>query len=299
MPSDPCKPLQKQGYQFFSKSSSAALKPCMWCKRALAGGEMCYKHQFYGIDSHRCVQLTPTLKCNQRCLFCWRSFEHEPEEMEECPPETILAGINKFQKKALAGYNAVLDNTVTEERWQEALDPRHVAISLSGEPTLYSRLPQLIDLFSNKGYTTFLVSNGTNPEMLRRCNPFQMYISLDAPDEQAYLKVCRPSGDYWEQIQESFSLLASRRSAVRITLVKGLNDFSPEKYAAILQESGAQFVEVKGYMYLGYSRNRLARENMPDHAYVRSFADKIASACDYRFRDENKLSRVICLERVR
>jgi tRNA wybutosine-synthesizing protein 1 len=299
MPSDPCKPLEKQGYQFFSKSSSAALKPCMWCKRALAGGEMCYKHQFYGIDSHRCVQMTPTLRCNQRCLFCWRSFEHEPEEMEECPPETILAGVHKFQKKALAGYNAVLDNTVTKERWQEALDPRHVAISLSGEPTLYSQLPQLIDLFNSKGYTTFLVSNGTHPEMLRRCNPFQMYVSLDAPDEQTYLTVCRPSGNYWEQVKESLRDLGLHRSAVRITLVKGLNDFSPEKYAAILQDTGAQFVEVKGYMYLGYSRNRLARENMPDHAHVRSFAEKIAAACDYRFRDENELSRVICMERVR
>jgi len=297
MPSVPCEPLQKQGYQFFSKTSSAALKPCMWCKRALAGGEMCYKHQFYGIDSHRCVQLTPTLRCNQRCLFCWRSFEHEAVEEEECPPETILAGIHKFQKKALAGYNTVLDNTVTEERWQEALDPRHVAISLSGEPTLYSRLPQLIDLFNSKGYTTFLVSNGTCPEMLRRCNPFQMYVSLDAPDGQTYLNVCRPSGDYWERVRESLRGLGSRRSAVRITIVKGLNDFSPEKYAAILQDSGAQFVEVKGYMYLGYSRNRLSRENMPEHAYVRSFAEKIAKACDYRFRDENELSRVICLER--
>jgi tRNA wybutosine-synthesizing protein 1 len=297
MPSDPCEPLKKQGYQFFSKTSSAALKPCMWCKRALAGGEMCYKHQFYGIESHRCVQMTPTLRCNQRCLFCWRSFEHEPAEADECPPETILAGIHKYQKKALAGYNAVLDNTVTEERWREALDPRHVAISLSGEPTLYRPLPELIDLFTSKGYTTFLVSNGTNPEMLRRCHPFQTYVSLDAPDKETYHAVCRPLGDYWDRIRESLSLLGSRRSAVRITLIRGLNDVAPEKYAAMVQESGATFAEIKGYMYLGYSRNRLARENMPDHTYVRSFAERVAAACDYRIRDENALSRVVCLER--
>jgi tRNA wybutosine-synthesizing protein 1 len=270
----------------------------MWCKRALQGGDMCYKHQFYGISSHRCVQMTPTLRCNQRCLFCWRSFEHEPQEDVECPPETILAGIHKYQKKALAGYNAVLDNTVTEQMWQEALDPKHVAISLSGEPTLYSRLPELIDLFKRKGYTTFLVSNGTNPTMLRKCDPFQMYISLDAPDRETYGGVCRPLGDYWEKVQESLRLLRSRRSAVRITLVKGLNDFAPERYAAILQDAGASFVEIKGYMYLGYSRNRLARENMPEHAEVRSFAEKIAAACDYRFKDENKLSRVVVLERI-
>jgi len=260
---------------------------------------MCYKHQFYGIDSHRCIQMTPTLRCNQRCLFCWRSFEHEPPEEEECPPETILAGIHKYQKKALAGYNAVLDNTVTEKLWQEALDPKHVAVSLSGEPTLYSRLPELIDLFNSKGYTTFLVSNGTNPDMLRNCNPFQMYVSLDAPDRETYMTVCRPHGDYWDRVNESLTLLGTRRSAVRVTMVKGLNDFAPERYAAILQDSGARFVEIKGYMYLGYSRNRLARANMPEHAEVRSFAEKIAAACDYRFKDENELSRVVVLERLR
>jgi tRNA wybutosine-synthesizing protein 1 len=297
MPSAPCEALKKQGYQFFSKASSAALKPCMWCKRALAGGEMCYKHQFYGIASHRCVQMTPTLRCNQRCLFCWRSFEHEVHEEEECSPEAILAGIHKLQKKALAGYNAVLDNTVTDERWQEALDPKHVAISLSGEPTLYSRLPELIDLFNTTGYTTFLVSNGTNPTMLARCHPYQMYVSLAAPDKETYRKVCQPLADTWEAVCESLQLLGSRRSAVRITLVAGLNDSAPEKYAAILQNSGARFVEVKGYMYLGYSRKRLLRNNMPEHDVVRAFAEKIAAACDYSIRDENRLSRVVCLER--
>jgi len=270
----------------------------MWCKRALAGGDMCYKHQFYGISSHRCVQMTPTLRCNQRCRFCWRSFEHEVVEEEECSPESILAGIPKFQKKALAGYNAILDNTVTKERWQEALEPKHVAISLSGEPTLYRQLPELIDLFNRNGYTTFLVSNGTNPSMLARCHPYQMYVSLDAPDEETYISLCRPLDNYWEQVNESLTQLGTRRSAVRITLVKGLNDFAPEKYAALLQESGSMFVEVKGYMYLGYSRKRLVRENMPEHKLVRSFAEKIASACDYRIKDENILSRVVCLERV-
>ena len=271
----------------------------MWCKRALGGGDMCYKHQFYGIDSHRCVQMTPTLRCNQRCLFCWRSFEHEMVDEVECPPQVILDGLHKFQKKALAGYNSVLDNTVTDERWKEALDPRHVAISLSGEPTLYSQLPGLIDLLNRKGYTTFLVSNGTNPGMLDRCKPYQMYVSLDAPDEKTYRAICRPQGDYWDRVNESLRGLGKHRSAVRITLVKDLNDNAPERYAAILQDSGARFIEVKGYMYLGYSRNRLKRENMPDHEAVRSFAERIAAVCDYTIKDENRLSRVVCLERVK
>ncbi len=297
MPSGPCDALRKQGYQFFSPPSSAALKPCLWCKRALAGGEMCYKHQFYGIESHRCVQLTPTLRCNQRCLFCWRSFEHEVTEETECPPDVILGSLQRLQKKALAGYNAVLDNTVPEEKWQEALDPKHIAISLSGEPTLYSRLPELIDCCNAAGYTTFLVSNGTNPDMLARCRAYQTYVSLAAPDGEVYRKVCHPLADTWERVKESLSSLRGRRSAVRITLVAGLNDVSAGDYAALLQDSGARFAEVKGYMYLGYSRNRLQRKNMPEHGAVREFAEKIAHACDYSIRDENRLSRVVCLER--
>ena len=298
MLSAPCDALRKQGYQFFSPQSSAALKPCLWCKRSLAGGDMCYKHQFYGIDSHRCVQLTPTLRCNHRCLFCWRSFEHEVTTEEVCPPDVILTEISRLQKKALAGYNAVLDNTVTDERWTEALNPRHVAISLSGEPTLYPELPELIGRFNEQKFTTFLVSNGTNPDVLSRCRPFQMYVSLNAPDEETYRTVCRPVSDTWESVMESLNLLKDRRSAIRITLVSGYNDTSPGKYSALLQDSGALYVEVKGYMYLGYSRKRLERKNMPEHEAVRVFTEKIAAACDYQYRDENRLSRVVLLERV-
>ncbi|HJJ36336.1 MAG TPA: 4-demethylwyosine synthase TYW1, partial [Methanocorpusculum sp.] len=34
--------LHRQGYNFISESSGAAVKPCMWCKRAVRGGEQCY-----------------------------------------------------------------------------------------------------------------------------------------------------------------------------------------------------------------------------------------------------------------
>jgi tRNA wybutosine-synthesizing protein 1 len=256
---------------------------------------MCYKHHFYGVESHRCVQMTPTLRCNHRCLFCWRSFEHEHEGMRECSPEEIVAGIPGLQKRALSGYK--VSPSVTRERFSEALDPRHVAISLSGEPTLYPFLPELIDLLAIRGYSTFLVSNGTNPDVLGRCRPFQLYISLPAPDHASYLKICRPLHDSWDSVKESLSLLGNRRSAVRITLVQGLNDHRPDLYGALLQESGALFVEVKGYMYLGYSRKRLSRDHMPEHNRVKEFAAEISHFCDYRFLNESPASRVVLLER--
>ncbi len=143
MPSPPCElgraALARQGYLFVDRRSTAAVKPCLWCRRALGGGETCYKQQFYGIESHRCVQMTPTLRCNQRCLFCWRSFEHEPTEEVELAPEALLAALPRLQKQALAGYKV----HVAPERFDEGADPRHVAVSLAGEPTLYSQLPAL------------------------------------------------------------------------------------------------------------------------------------------------------------
>ncbi len=290
--------LEKQGYLFFSDKSSAALKPCMWNKRSLQGGDMCYKHQFYGITSHRCVQFTPTLKCNQRCLFCWRCMEYAVCEEEECPPETILAKIKKLQKKSLAGYNPILPtSTATKERWDEALTPNMAAISLSGEPTLYENLPRLIDMLNDAGYTTFLVSNGTRPDVLRKCRPYQTYISVDAPDPATYMKICRPESDFWDNIAESLSLLKDRRSAIRTTVVAGYNDIDPKGYAKIYQDSGADFVEVKGYMFVGHSRKRLKQENMPEHMHVRGFAEEIAKYCDYEIIDENALSRVVCMAR--
>ncbi|HDQ08154.1 MAG TPA: 4-demethylwyosine synthase TYW1 [Methanoculleus sp.] len=297
MQSEACKALRKQGYQFFSPTSSAALKPCMWNKRALRGGDMCYKAQFYGISSHRCVQMTPTLKCNQRCLFCWRSMEYEVVEEEECPPDVIVERLYKLQKKALAGYNPTAHKGTDEAIWKEALAPDMAAISLSGEPTCYSRLPELVDMLNARDFTTFVVTNGTRPWVLEKVHPYQTYISLDAPDRETYLKVCRPMEDYWEDIHASLSLLRSRRSAIRITVVRGLNDFAPEKYAAMIQDAGPDYVEVKGYMYLGYSRNRLERHNMPDHSEVRAFAGEIAKYCDYDRYDESPISRVVCLTR--
>ncbi len=297
MPSDPCKSLQKMGYLFFDPASSAALKPCMWCKRALVGGEMCYKHQFYGIESHRCAQITPTLACNQHCLFCWRSFEHVYPETRQLAPEEIVNRVAFHQKKALAGYK--VSYRTDQKRYQESLVPNQIAISLSGEPTLYHELPALIDLFNAQGCTTFLVSNGTNPDMLKKCNPYQMYVSLTAPDRETYLYVAQPDEDYWDKIMESLSLLKNRRSAIRITLVQGINDHNPDAYARMIEDSGARYVEVKGYMHVGYSQKRLTRQHMPEHERIRNFAESLCERTSYMIMDENTLSRVVCLERTR
>ena len=274
----------------------------MWCKRALRGGEQCYKHQFYGIESWRCVQMTPTLRCNQRCLFCWRSMEHEITSETELTPEEIIAAIPRMQRKGLSGDKPWCD----PDRWETATSrPNQYAISLSGEPTLYSRLPDLIDQLRSAGNSVFVVSNGTIPQMIRKIRPTQLYLSLDAADLTGYTQLCRPMGNpstMWENIQTSLSLLQNKedegvRTAIRTTLVKGYNDHNPEGTASLIKKASPRFVEIKGYMYLGYSRMRLPETAVPAMDEIRTFARAVAQHADYQILDENAPSRVVCLVR--
>jgi len=99
---DPRQSLAKQGYHLFG---SGAVKPCLWLNRALRGGDQCYKRHFYGISSHRCVQMTPTLECNQLCLHCWRPIEDPvPKPKEWTEPDILLEGILQEQQRLLSGY---------------------------------------------------------------------------------------------------------------------------------------------------------------------------------------------------
>ncbi|NXL93375.1 TYW1 synthase, partial [Alectura lathami] len=62
--------LTKQGYKLIG--SHSGVKLCRWTKSMLRGRGGCYKHTFYGIESHRCMEATPSLACANKCVFCWR-----------------------------------------------------------------------------------------------------------------------------------------------------------------------------------------------------------------------------------
>jgi len=62
------KSLEKQGYKLIG--SHSGVKLCRWTKSMLRGRGGCYKHTFYGIESHRCMETTPSLACANKCVFC-------------------------------------------------------------------------------------------------------------------------------------------------------------------------------------------------------------------------------------
>ncbi len=254
-----------------------AAQTCGWTANALRGEGRCYKNVFYGIQSHRCIQMTPVVRCNERCVFCWRDHRghaYELDEVEWDDPEAVVDASIELQRTLLSGFGG--NDEVPRERFEEAMEPRHVAISLDGEPTLYPYLPELIDAFHDRDITTFLVSNGTNPEMLDRCNPTQLYVSVDAPNRKTFDDVVRPVDPAaWAQLIDTLDVLAAKertRTVLRTTLVDGWNMTDPDWYATLYERADPDFVELKAYMHVGHSRGRLDRENMPSHDDVVAFA---------------------------
>ena len=301
--------LKREKYQLVGKHS--AVKKCSWLHQSLTKGKVCYKQKFYGIQSHRCLQMTPSVfYCTLRCLFCWRvqpedlniNFKVDetafptPDDPKFIVEESILA-----QRRILSGYKAHVE--IERKKYEEALNPNHAAISLTGEPTLYPLIGDLINEFHRKGMTTFLVTNGTNPKVLSQLNhePTQLYISLHAPNKEIFAKTCRPQIPHaWENVEESLELLKSFRcpTVVRLTLVKDLNMTKIEDYAKLIQKTESTYVETKSYMYVGFSRKRLTYENMPTHDEIKVFAEKLSELTGYKIIDEARDSRVVLLSRL-
>jgi len=223
------------------------------------------------------------------------------EDVDE--PEEIVDECIKAQRRILTGFNPVHHPLVSEKMWREALEPKHAAISLAGEPTLYSKLGDLIETFHKRGMTTFLVTNGAVPERLAEIEePTQLYLTLYAPSEGVYKQVCRPLlKDAWNRVIESLALLKSFScpTVVRLTLVKGLNFMEPEGYAKLIELAEPTYVECKSYVSVGMSLRRgLRNGNMLKVDELRPFAEKIGEKLGYNIIGESVSSRVILLSRL-
>jgi len=263
---------------------------------------VCYKQKFYGIESHRCLQMTPAIDaCNHKCLFCWRNTSYGIKDMlsEYDEPEFIIEEGIRAQRAMLVGYYGIADR-INKKKLEEAQNPTNVAISLAGEPTLYPKLSELVSAFKKRGFSTFLVTNGTRPEVLENMElPSNLYMTLPAPEESTYKKACIPQEKGWSKIEKTIELFPSLQTTkvLRLTLVKGLNMHDPEKYARLIEKASPTFVEAKAYMFVGSSRARLRIENMPSFSDIMEFSREIEKHCSYRITDWAEDSRVVLLLR--
>jgi len=294
--------LKKQHYSIVGNHSGVKL--CHWMRQSLLFKRECYKQTFYGIKSHRCLQMTPTInQCNHMCLFCWRHQGFTEQSFDEIDdPKYILENSIKAQQKLITGFKG--DERCDLQKWKEANHPNMVACSLTGEPTLYPKLSDFFEECHKKNMTTFLVTNGTNPKALENMDtlPKQLYVSIVAPNEELYKKICSPliSGG-WGKINQTLNLLPSldTRIVIRHTLVKDWNMDSKYvgEYAKLIEKADPMFIEPKGYVFVGYSRKRMNLSNMPTHESIKEFSHKLAENTGYNLIMEKADSRVTLLSK--
>lgn len=294
--------LESSGYRFVGSHNHAAAKICHWTKQSILDKGVCYKEKFYGIESHRCLQMAPAVpNCQQKCEFCWRdlSYTQTQWEGEYDDPKTIIDEAVKAQNNLLCGFFG--NDKANKEKLEESKTPTNAAISLAGEPMLYPEIDELIAEFNRRNFTTFVVSNGQCVDKLKNLEnePYQLYLSLDAPTKKIYNDVCQPQiSEGWDNLNQSLDTLASfnSRTCIRTTCVKGRNMTNPEKYAELIKKASPDFVEIKAYMCVGSSRHRLTPNNMPTFDEVKSFAQKIGENCGKKIVNESEVSRVVLLQ---
>lgn len=301
--------LQKAKYGVYNHS---AVELCHWTKKSFANEGSCYKHKFYGISTHQCMEMTPAaMNCENRCIYCWRPTEfydtlEMPEEMVD-EPEMIVEKLMAERKKLIMGYYGNPKNE--RSKLDESLLPAHYAISLSGEPTMYPKFPQLIKYLKSLKSTKsiFLVTNGQEPDMLRRLEkedalPTQIYLSTNASNKKTFYQINRPRlKDAWERWLDSLRFLRtiSTRTVLRMTLIRGYNDRSDfvDEFAEIMSLGSPHFIELKSYMHIGMSSQRLEQHHMLEMHEVRDFAGKLCEKMQaFKVMDESEISRIVVLQ---
>ena len=148
--------------------------------------------------------------------------------------------------------------------------------------------------------TTFLVTNGTRPEALEELStmPTQLYVTLAAPNRKVYEKLCVPnSKQLWDNVQETLELFPSldTRTVVRHTLVKDWNIGWEKEYTDLIEKADPDFVEAKGYVFVGDSRRRMNLDNMPSHEDIKDFGKRESDILGLDLIREKKDSRVVLL----
>ena len=301
--------LKKAKYGVYNHS---AVELCHWTKKSFSNEGTCYKHKFYGISTHRCMEMTPTaMNCENRCIYCWRPTEfYDTLEMPEHlvdEPDMIINNLLEERRKLIVGHYG--NKKCDKSKLNESLFPQHYAISLSGEPTMYPKLPSLIKYLKSIKNTKsiFLVTNGQEPEMLQRlvdekALPTQLYLSTNASNKKMYSMVNRPKyKDAWERWQKSLELLSEldTRTVLRMTLIRNFNDStnSVDEFANLVKRGNPHFIEIKSYMHIGMSTQRLERSDMLEMHEIKDYSDLMCNCLDsFSIMDESEISRIVVLQ---
>ncbi len=196
---------------------------------------MVYKYVYGPVPSRRLgrslgVSLIPSKTCNYSCVYCQlgRTDHMTNTRQDFFDPKEILSEIT----------NAVKENP-------DGID--YITFVGEGEPTLCKSMGYLIR--ETKSRTNLPVAVITNGSLLYESSVRDALVnadivlpSLDAGDEETFLKINRPHKklNFWAVVNglKEFSKMRSGKLWVEVMLVKGLNDSEGEleKIAKILED---------------------------------------------------------------
>lgn len=292
--------LVKQGYQLIG--SHSGVKLCRWTKSMLRGRGGCYKHTFYGIESHRCMETTPSLACANKCVFCWRHHTNPVGtewrwKMDQ--PEMILKEAMENHQNMIKQFKGVPG--VKPKRFEEGMKVKHCALSLVGEPIMYPEINRFLQLLHHCKISSFLVTNAQFPAEIINLKPVtQLYVSVDASTKDSLKKIDRPLfKDFWQRFLDSLKALAAKpqRTVYRLTLVKSWNVDELQAYTELISLGHPDFIEVKGVTYCGESSaSSLTMANVPWHEEVVRFVRELVDLIpDYEIACEHEHSNCLLI----
>ncbi len=189
--------------------------------------EQGFKHVFGPVPSRRLgrslgVDLVPHKTCPYDCLYCQigRTTAHSAERREFVPVEGVL---EEVRRKLAAGAR-----------------PDYVTLSGSGEPTLHSRLGELVDGLKRLGAPVALITNGSllwDEEVAAAAARADLVCpSLDAGGPETWERVNRPApGITFEKVLGGLVAFRDRFPGqlwLEVLLLAGVTD-SDEEVRAI------------------------------------------------------------------
>lgn len=128
--------MERMGYRFVGENRHSAVKTCLWTKKSIINEGVCYKEKFYGIRSHRCLQMSPSVPfCQQKCLFCWRDLS-STETAWNGPhdePSDIIEGRLRPRGNSSGGYFG--NERADKIKVLEAQDPTTLQYPLQVNPS--------------------------------------------------------------------------------------------------------------------------------------------------------------------
>jgi tRNA wybutosine-synthesizing protein 1 len=264
----------------------SAVKLCRWQKSMMRGQGGCYKWTMYGIRSHQCMEASPNIACANKCLFCWRlntnpTMKEWKWDLDD--PAKLVSDLIDQHRLLIKGSSGM--SGVTPEGLEEALKPKHCALSLVGEPIAYPKINEFVHELHKHGLSSFLVNNGQFPEAIDKLAPVtQLYLSVDSPTRAKMELLDRPIfPDFWERFNSSVKALSrkSGRKVFRLTMIEDFNMFDDDldHYRRLFEEGAPHFVELKALTpaFSGEKKSFLRITNVPSWERLVEYGHKLCA----------------------